>query len=294
VPIRRQDVGVLLAYLVGYSRMRNSLFRLRHNRDTRIVIFHDILPESVRQFEAHLRFMKAKMNVVSLSEFFLGKLSADRTNVVITFDDGFKSWVTVAIPLLKELKLPAVFFVSSGFLGLSKDDEAEFAHSKLLLSHPSHSRITGCIDSEDVKTMAEEGYTVGGHTLNHTNLVNLRDSARLRHEIVDDKQRLEEITGAEIEYFSYPFGAWNNPDIDVADVLRESGYKGAVTTVSGPNNALSHPYRLCREITHASMGSLVFRARARGNYDAVQLLKQWVPVLLQRRFKLGGFSVRKE
>jgi peptidoglycan/xylan/chitin deacetylase (PgdA/CDA1 family) len=59
---------------------------------------------------------------VSLDDFFSGRLSAEKINVVITFDDGYKSWVTNVLPALKELELPATFFVSSGFVGLTKED----------------------------------------------------------------------------------------------------------------------------------------------------------------------------
>lgn len=271
--IRRQDLGVLLFYHLGYSRIRNLILSHRGKPVARFVTFHDILPGSVGCFEANLRFLKQRTNVVSLDDFFSGGLSSKKINVVITFDDGYKSWITHAIPLLRELGLPAVFFVSSGFVGLSKEEEGEFMRSKFFIKL-SPKRITGGLNYEDVRRIVAEGFTVGGHTLNHCNLAELWDRVQLRYEIAEDKMRLEKMTGRKVEYFAYPCGEYRNPEVDLTKVLKETGYRGAVTVVSGYNHAGTNPYLLHRELTRSSMTERVFRARVTGNYDAVRFLKQ--------------------
>lgn len=281
--IHRQDISVLLLYYLGYSRIRNLVFRLQRKAFARFVIFHELPAEALGRFEDNLHFLKRSTNVVSLDDFFSGGLSSEKINTVITFDDGFKSWVTDAIPVLKKLKLPATFFVSSAFVGLSKEDEAEFIRSRLMLTQTSHRRATGGLSLEDVRRIVEEGFTIGGHTLNHSNLAELQNSVQLRYEITEDKLRLEKITGTKIKYFSYPFGAYHNPQIDITKMLRESGYRGAVTTVPGFNSVRSNPYLLHRDITSALMAGPVFRARVYGNYDAVRFLKQKGRIILQRR-----------
>jgi len=281
--IRRQDIGVLVLYYLGYSRIRNLLYRFQRKPIARFVTFHDIPPETLGCFNANLYFLKRNTNVVSLDDFLDGRLSSKQINVVITFDDGFKCWVSCAIPVLKKLGLTATFFVSSGFVGLSKEDEAEFIRSKLLLEQTRHHRTTGGLNFEDLRMIVEEGFAIGGHTLNHCDMVKLKDHDQLRYEIVEDKMRLEMITGRKIDYFAYPSGAYDNPDIDLKEILKESGYRGAVTTVSGFNNDKSNPYMLHRELTRASMPMRVFKARVYGNYDAVRFLKKWVRMVLQWR-----------
>jgi peptidoglycan/xylan/chitin deacetylase (PgdA/CDA1 family) len=270
--IRRQDVGVLLLHYLGYSRIRHIVLRLQRRPVTTFVTFHDLPPEALGRFKEKLQFLKRSTNVVSLNDFFHGRLTSNKINVAITFDDGYKSWVSYAVPVLRELKLPAIFFISSGFIGLSKDSEAEFVRSKLLLTMGNR-RTTG-LNFEDVRRIVSEGFTVGGHTSNHSNLAVLRDGIQLRREIIEDKIRLESITGREIEYFAYPSGAYQNQVLDVAGVLKEAGYKGAVTTVSGFNSLGTNPYLLHRELTGASMPLAVFKARVYGNYEAVQFVKR--------------------
>ena len=132
--IRKQDLAVLLSYYLGYSGIRNVIFRLHHKPVARFVTFHDIIPESLERFKLNLYFLKKCTNAVSLDDFLSGRLSLEKVNVVITFDDGYKSWVSCAVPILKELRLPATFFVSSGFVGLSKEDGADFMRSRLYIN----------------------------------------------------------------------------------------------------------------------------------------------------------------
>ncbi|MGD0275164.1 MAG: polysaccharide deacetylase family protein [Syntrophales bacterium] len=235
--------------------------------------FHDILPETLDSFRANLHFLKQNTNVVSLDNFFSGESSTNKISVVITFDDGYKSWITDVLPLLKKLGLPAIFFVSSGFVGLSEYEETEFIRTKLFAKLPPR-RISGSLSYADVRKLADDGFTIGGHTLNHCDLGELRDLDRLRYEIAEDKLRLERMTGSRIDYFSYPFGIYQNPGIDISAVIRELGYRGAVTTVSGFNSARTNPYLLHRELTASLMSERVFRARVYGNYEAIRYLKK--------------------
>lgn len=278
--IRRQDLGVLFFHYLGYSKIKGMVLRLQHIPDTRFLIFHDILPESLDCFVANLNFLKNETNVVSLDDFLSGNLTTENINVVITFDDGFKGWISDAIPVLKKLHLPATFFISSGFIGLTKTNEAKFMQTKLLLKYPAW-KMNGCLNHEDVKKLADEGFHIGGHTINHFNLAELRDKNQLRYEIMEDKLRLERMAGTNVNHFSYPFGAFQNPAIDLTGILREAGYRSAVTTVSGSNRITTNPYLLHREITSASMPEQVFKARTYGNYDAVRSIKKWCSIFVQ-------------
>lgn len=279
VMIRRQDISVLLIYYSGYSAIRNLLLRLKKKPVTRILVFHEISKESLRYFEDNLRFLVKNTNVVSLNDFFMGNLATKRTNIIITFDDGFQNWVTNAIPVLNRLRLPAAFFVTSGFVGLSKAEAAEFNKTKLRRSSGKDYEIES-LSSEDLSRMIADGFTIGSHTINHSNLGMYRDQNRLRNEIIEDKNRLEKMTGVTSNYFAYPGGVYFNPFVDVPELIKEAGYKGAVTTVPGFNTTKTNPYLLHRELTRASMPERVFRARVYGNYDLILSIKGFVSMLL--------------
>jgi peptidoglycan/xylan/chitin deacetylase (PgdA/CDA1 family) len=268
--MRRQDLCVLMLYYLGYTRIRNAVLRLQRKPATTFVTFHDISPALEEDFRRKILCLRNTTNVVSLDDFFAGRLSAERTNVVITFDDGYQSWISTAMPLLKELHLPATFFVTSGFLDLSPHDEAHFIRSRL----QTQMDTTGALKGNDLRKIVEQGFAVGGHTINHVNLAAMYDLAAIRREIALDKQNLESIICAKIKYFAYPFGEFHNSDIDLTALLKEAGYDGAVTLVPGFNRIDSNRYCLLRELTGAPMPPWAFKARVFGAYDGINSIRK--------------------
>ena len=65
-------------------------------------------------FEAHVRKIARDYNVVSLDDVLSGRLP--RRALLITFDDGYRSVVEVALPILRRLGLPSAFFVTGACL----------------------------------------------------------------------------------------------------------------------------------------------------------------------------------
>lgn len=72
----------------------------------------------VAEFERHMAYLKRNCNVISLQDFRSERgLSASKTNIVITFDDGYENNCTNAFPILEKFELPAVFALTTGFVG---------------------------------------------------------------------------------------------------------------------------------------------------------------------------------
>jgi peptidoglycan/xylan/chitin deacetylase (PgdA/CDA1 family) len=271
---RKQDWAVLLLYRLGYSRVRLFLNVLKNTPSVRILAFHDIPPGCEEGFAAKMKFLKAEANVISLDDYLDSKLSTKRLNVVLTFDDGYKSWIRTAAPVLRELQLPAIFFVSSGFVGLSEPDEQIFVQSKLKIA----GKTTGSMSKEDLQCLGNSGFDIGGHTRNHVNLGSVRTSTEAMGEIAEDKNQLESIVGKEVKYFAYPFGACRNAGVDLENVLSRAGFHASVTTDGGQNGPDQPRHFLNRELTHAALPTVAFAARAFGAYDGVKTVRSF-PVL---------------
>ena len=96
-----------------------------------ILMYHGVVKEqpdkfnyrhvSCSDFEVQLKLLKQHCNVISVKDLFLNKLSTERLNVVITFDDGFKNNFLYAAPILEKYNLPASFYVTG-----STDDGFEW------------------------------------------------------------------------------------------------------------------------------------------------------------------------
>lgn len=122
-----------------------------------------------RIFARQLQFLRRTTNIVPL-EWALQKLDAGRPlparAVAITFDDGYRDNLTLAVPLLERLKIPATIFLVPGFLSgqvhawwerlgwaltRSRAPAVEFEGRRLGLSTAAERRITLETIEESVK-----------------------------------------------------------------------------------------------------------------------------------------------
>jgi peptidoglycan/xylan/chitin deacetylase (PgdA/CDA1 family) len=90
--------------------------------------------------------------------------------------------------------------------------------------------------------MAENGYTIGSHTVSHPYLSEL-SVADLARELGESKQILEENTGQQIKYLAPPGGRYSEQVIKTATCL---GYEALVTTLVGLNHHRSDVMQLKR------------------------------------------------
>ncbi len=77
--------------------------------------------------------------------------------------------------------------------------------------------------------------TIGSHTITHPNLT-LISNSQLKHELLDSKKILEDITKTEIKHLSLPNGMGNDKVINSA---QEAGYKTIAMTDNGKGGLLN-------------------------------------------------------
>jgi peptidoglycan/xylan/chitin deacetylase (PgdA/CDA1 family) len=132
--------------------------------------------------------------------------------LAITFDDGFASTAEVAAPMLAERGLPATVFCVAGRLGGANDWP----------SQPRSCPKLRLASAQALSEMHASGLALGCHGADHEPLVNL-DDARLRREILDSREMLEQAVGAPVGWFAYPYGVASAD----AQALVERAYAGA-------------------------------------------------------------------
>jgi peptidoglycan/xylan/chitin deacetylase (PgdA/CDA1 family) len=131
----------------------------------------------------------------------------EREDVEITFDDSNESDFTIALPLLKERKLSARFFVVA-----NRVDQPDY------------------MSSRQVQTLCAEGMTVGSHGLDHRPWPEL-SGEELQAELVGAKRRLEEVCGRPVTEAACPFGRY---DRRVLQGLKAAGFQRVYTSDRGP------------------------------------------------------------
>ena len=137
---------------------------------------------------------------------------------VITLDDGYVDNLQFAMPVLQRYGFTATCYVVSGSIGRHNHWDAE----KLGIQKP-------LMTPAQLRAWHEGGMEIGAHTRSHPRLRQCSDT-QLHDEIAGSKTDLEDVLGAPVTQFCYPYG---DMDDRVADVTRASGYAAATTTRRG-------------------------------------------------------------
>lgn len=126
---------------------------------------------------------------------------------MITLDDGWENQYVYAYPILKKYGYPGVFYVYPGAV-----DKRHF------------------LTWTEIKKMYGDNMIIADHSFSHPELPKIKDSTILKKEIAGSKDVLEKKLGISIKDFAYPFGEYNDQDIQV---VKDSGYRMARTVRSG-------------------------------------------------------------
>ena len=135
-------------------------------------------------------------------------------SVLITFDDGYRSVLDVAQPLLERFGYPAVAFMPTAYVGSANvfDDGIE----------PTEPLCTW----SELEELERRGVAIESHGHSHVHLSTLAESERKR-ELTLSKSELERSLGKRVTLFSYPYGDAGEDAHDAAEVLATAGYRAA-------------------------------------------------------------------
>lgn len=211
------------------------------------------LTVSLDRFREQLKSLQeSKIKLIGLARALeiLGKNHIKEPYLVITFDDFYSETIEYAVPLLEEFHYPACFFVPTAYL----DSKEPFPWLKKRELYP----IPGT--RKMLEELSKLGFEIGSHTHTHPRLSGLSPE-KVRYELLTSKEILEEITGREVEFLAYPFSDYNE---EIKRMVKETGYKCALTTNDGTNKDLKSPYGLFRTYVYQSDNSRSFLSKLRG------------------------------
>jgi len=194
---------------------------------------------SPKAFRAHLdAIAEAEAEVITVSELAAALHDSDLPDraVAITFDDGFRSVVEHAAPMLHARSLPATVFAVAGHLGGENDWPTQ----------PKRAPRRPLASAEDLTELVAEGWEIGCHGLRHAPLAGASPGT-LDKELIDARRDLAQATGTEVRAFAFPYGAL--PGADGRDILAHH-YAAACTTDLGRVRSDSDVLALPRVETH--------------------------------------------
>jgi peptidoglycan/xylan/chitin deacetylase (PgdA/CDA1 family) len=184
-----------------------------------ILCYHNLGPQtrgrlvmSASAFEEQMRYLKREgYHVITLKqflEFTALRQQLPRKTVVLTFDDGWKSFKEYAYPILKELGFPATLFIYTDFIG-----------ARIALSWA------------ELKELAQEGFDIQAHSKSHDDMRKKPSESeedynrRMQVELVQPPSVLQQRVGTPAKILAYPYGSH---DEGLVKRVKEAGYIAAL------------------------------------------------------------------
>jgi peptidoglycan/xylan/chitin deacetylase (PgdA/CDA1 family) len=200
------------------------------------------LTVTVADFARQVRYLRCagyySITLNQLYEAMHAGAPIPEKSVVLTFDDGYRDAYTNAFPLLR----------SAGFIGT-------FGIVTDWVGQPDY------VNWDQLREMTAAGMDIASHSANHPDL-GLTHDWMVRDQLVRSKVALEQQLGIPITFFVYPAGEpfrFGTPDrqAQVAQMVYEAGYRGALSTRPGPWLDPFQPFALSR--VRVSGGTDIYR-----------------------------------
>lgn len=200
-------ICLLLPLLVGLIALQFQ----EKNRVPQTLLLHHITPNGKRPkslSEISQKLLNELCVQAQRASLSLTTLSASKTNSnsrALTFDDGFSSIYSEALPILTQYNFKATLYITTGHLQNLKTNDV-YSHEKL--------------NRRQITELYQAGFEIGSHTVTHRALTLLSDKD-ICFELTESKKILEEITENPIELLAFPLGLWNERVLSLA---KECGY----------------------------------------------------------------------
>ena len=193
--------------------------------------FHKINNLSVTEdiFYDQLRFIKNEFNIINPKDLIKNKFYKHK-NALITFDDSSKGIIENAIPILNDLKIPALFFLNMDIITtnenymtkifyIMKNFDYEFKNNKIRnifskdvskffskINYDEYEIFSGkWIKLEDLLNLKNsKDFYIGNHLYNHYSVKYLNQKS-----VINQYKKNEKLLKNYNNYlplFSYPFG----------------------------------------------------------------------------------------
>ena len=260
--MRKKFVGVVLLLLLVCTALQTSyaagdesakspeqiripVVMYHHiNKNSKYWNDYTISPEQFREDLEYIR--ESGYNVITakqLIDFADGRGELPEKPIMLTFDDGFESFLTYAVPLLEEYNMPAVMAV----VGRYTDMYSETEDHNVNYSHLNWQELEK-LSSSPVVELAVHTYNM--HSLGQRRGCSIKPGEDVQQFKTEFGADLDKIEGAFVEHlgfvpeiFAYPYGLYCN---EARQVLESRGYKLLLTCDERVNELSGNPEELLK------------------------------------------------
>jgi len=206
------------------------------------------------RFEMQLDYLYSHYTVISLSEFLKARendASLPDRCVVLTFDDGYRNFLTGALPRLIARDMPV-----SVFLITDRIQSENQTH----LDQWSESDDETFLSWNEIKELRRHGVEIGSHTCSHPKLSGLGPMEAERELRASYEAIATHLSQATMP-LAFPYGSYSD---SVVATTRSLPYTCALTTEAGFNSTVTDQFQLRRNLIGDDDDEALFAARVSG------------------------------
>ncbi len=234
-----------------------------------VLLYHRVLPDRGRdpcslvtseaRFREQLAMVAERYPVLPLDEALRavagGALPA-RHAVALTFDDGYRDNRTRALPILREMGLPATLFLATGPAGSGEPYRWDLQAAATPAPPLGPDDLPMGFD--EARSLAPV-FSLGGHGHRHVSL-EAAPPGVAEEDAAACAAALRREAPAHLPLFAYPFGGPDDVGPRAEEAVRRAGFAAAFTAMSGVVRRGAPPFRLPRlAVGEESAGSLAVR-----------------------------------
>ena len=214
--------------VMGINAAMLSLSRSIFRPHIRCVNYHEVAPDQAGAFEDQLRHYAKHFAPVDKQELLAlheGRWQEDKPGLLITFDDGLRSHVEVAAPLLEKYGMTGWFMVPAAIVRNAPGAKGW-----------EHTVSQETLDFEGLRRL-DRNHVIGCHTFSHRRLESSLTPEEVAWEIPESKRQLEKWLEHPIDVFAWVGGEEWTYSAAAAQAIRDAGFRISFMT----NNALFRP-----------------------------------------------------
>lgn len=206
-----------------------------------VLVYHHVDPEDIGSvtitpelLERQLKDLKRRgYHFITMEDFrrFMGGGSIPRNAVLVTFDDGYESFYTYAVPVMSRHQVQAVNFVVTEFIGEpGKSNIPSLSAAEMTELAVSHKAELQCHSHSLHKLINKNESHLSGK-MEHSGKRETDEAYRSRISR-DTQASVAELSRfqAKVDAYAYPYGMFNE---HVPEILQESGIRYAFTVKPG-------------------------------------------------------------
>lgn len=234
---------------VARHSLLSTLARFSHNDEgpfLRLLYCHYVFDDQVEKFRAIVEMLQnigMFVDTKTAVSMIQGASPIDGKYFHLAFDDGFRNVFQNALPVLKELQVPAILFVPTSIVGADWERTRHYC-----LETTGYRDVIEMISWEECATLQSWGFEVGSHSRTHARFTTLSGAGMLDDELIGSKGDIEDHLGGECLYITWPYGRQTDADATSLEATRRAGYHACFGSFRGsiyPGKAVD-PYRIPR------------------------------------------------